>query len=229
IMIDETVFIVKTHVSLGLKQTFSNRLTRVISYGGAIVIYDTISILYGSRETINYYVLLFFLWNVHFLKRLIESIFVHKFRQQNTPIFEAIGEFIYYYLFAFWITYSIHKQSLVFTTSPYLLAFFCTCLFIVCMLINGYCHLKLRFNYNLANDRYLSGLFFDQVTTPHYTAEIVMWLAYFGINLTLASFLFAVATFITVTCFANQRHQQYKKRFKNKYPKNRKCIIPFLF
>jgi very-long-chain enoyl-CoA reductase len=45
---------------------------------------------------------------------------------------------------------------------------------------------------------------------------------------TLTAFFFTVAGAVQMTIWAKQKHRAYKKEFAEKYPKQRKSIIPFL-
>lgn len=45
---------------------------------------------------------------------------------------------------------------------------------------------------------------------------------------TLTSLLFVIAGTAQMTIWAKQKHRAYKKEFADKYPKQRKAIIPFL-
>ena len=45
---------------------------------------------------------------------------------------------------------------------------------------------------------------------------------------TLTAFLFTIAGAVQMTIWAQQKHRAYKKEFAEKYPKQRKAIIPFL-
>jgi very-long-chain enoyl-CoA reductase len=45
---------------------------------------------------------------------------------------------------------------------------------------------------------------------------------------TLTAVLFTIAGGVQMTIWAQQKHRAYKKEFADKYPKQRKAIIPFL-
>ena len=44
---------------------------------------------------------------------------------------------------------------------------------------------------------------------------------------TLTALFFAIAGAVQMTIWAQQKHRAYKKEFADKYPKQRKAIIPF--
>lgn len=45
---------------------------------------------------------------------------------------------------------------------------------------------------------------------------------------TLTALLFTIAGLVQMSIWAKQKHRAYKKEFADKYPKQRKAIIPFL-
>jgi very-long-chain enoyl-CoA reductase len=69
---------------------------------------------------------------------------------------------------------------------------------------------------------------FDLVSCPNYTYEVGAWLAFSLMSQTLTALLFASAGALQMTIWAKQKHRAYKKEFADKYPKQRKAIIPFV-
>ena len=69
---------------------------------------------------------------------------------------------------------------------------------------------------------------FHWVSCPNYTYEIGSWLGFSFMTQTLTAILFAIAGAAQMTVWAQQKHRAYKKEFQEKYPKQRKAIIPFL-
>ena len=69
---------------------------------------------------------------------------------------------------------------------------------------------------------------FNFVSCPNYTYEIGSWLGFSLMTQTLTAFLFALAGAGQMTLWALGKHRAYKKEFTDKYPKQRKSIIPFL-
>lgn len=69
---------------------------------------------------------------------------------------------------------------------------------------------------------------FHLVSCPNYTYEIGSWLGFSLMTQTLSAVLFTFAGAVQMTIWAKQKHRAYKKEFGDKYPKQRKSIIPFL-
>ncbi len=68
---------------------------------------------------------------------------------------------------------------------------------------------------------------FYLVSCPNYTYEIGSWLGFSLMTQTLSALLFTIAGAVQMTIWAKQKHRAYKKEFTDKYPKQRKAIIPF--
>ena len=74
------------------------------------------------------------LWTVHYGKRLLESVFVHKFSHATMPLFNLFKNCIYYWGFAFLIAYiCLHPD---YTPPPFMFQVIGTCIFCVCETCN---------------------------------------------------------------------------------------------
>lgn len=72
------------------------------------------------------------------------------------------------------------------------------------------------------------GGLFDFVSGANYFGEIVEWAGFAIASLSLPSFAFLILTICNIGPRAKQHHEWYKKQFDN-YPKDRKCLIPFVW
>jgi len=70
---------------------------------------------------------------------------------------------------------------------------------------------------------------FEYVSAANYFGEIVEWLGFAIATWSLAGFAFAIFTFSAIGARGYQHHLNYLERFKDKYPKNRKAVIPFIW
>src|SRR3989338_4204779 len=80
-------------------------LVNLVGYGGTCVIY---AVLYSAEGGKGWeQKAAFLLWSVHFIKRCLECVWVHKWSEESlkVPWLMAIGEWIYYLGFALWIGY----------------------------------------------------------------------------------------------------------------------------
>jgi len=71
------------------------------------------------------------------------------------------------------------------------------------------------------------GGLFRYVSCPNYLGEIITWLGFFFVTLSLPAMSFLVWTMVNLIPSALDNHKWYKKEFED-YPENRKAVIPFL-
>src|SRR5687767_6457419 len=90
-------------------------LVNVAGYGGAALSYSCYFFLQARRDLpeheLHHYhlVLLLILWDLHFLKRVLEVLFVHKWTENSVAMGEGLGEWAYYWGFANWVGWSVHN------------------------------------------------------------------------------------------------------------------------
>ncbi|GAA0155235.1 dehydrogenase [Lithospermum erythrorhizon] len=95
---------------------------------------------------------------------------------------------------------------------------------------------------NLKSDNVLLGLrgqgggyrvprggWFEYVSCPNYFGEILEWLGWGVMTWSYAGFGFFLYTCANLVPRARATHQWYLDKFGEDYPKDRKCVIPFLY
>ena len=73
------------------------------------------------------------------------------------------------------------------------------------------------------------GGLFRYVTSANYLGEFTEWVGWAIMTLSWAGLVFAIWTFANLAPRADQHYKWYKEKFGDKYPKNRKRMIPFLY
>uniref|UniRef100_A0A1L8DYD0 very-long-chain enoyl-CoA reductase n=1 Tax=Nyssomyia neivai TaxID=330878 RepID=A0A1L8DYD0_9DIPT len=172
-------------------------------------------------------------WTFHYTKRLLETIFVHRFSHSTMPLRNLFKNCSYYWMFTAFVAYHVNHP---FFTSPCTIQVYAGLIgFVICELGNFSIHMNLR---NLrppgttirkiphADDNPLTALF-NLVSCPNYTYEILSWLFFSLMTQCIPSLVFTVAGMYQMTMWALGKHRNYKKEFKD-YPRERKAIIPFL-
>lgn len=174
-------------------------------------------------------------WSFHYIKRILETIFVHRFSHATMPITNLFKNCSYYWGFALYVGYYINhplytpplfKDAQVYAG---LLAF------LFSELGNFSVHIALR---NLrppgTNERKIpkptSNPFtwlFNYVSCPNYTYEIAAWLSFSVMTQALPALLFTASGGGQMILWALGKHRNYRKEFAN-YPRQRKAIIPFV-
>lgn len=174
-------------------------------------------------------------WGIHYIKRLYETIFIHRFSNATMPIKNLFINCSYYWGFAAFISYFINHP--LYTSPSYgdLQMYAGLTGFILGELGNLSTHIAFR---NLrppgTKERHIPNptsnpftSLFNLVSCPNYTYEGLAWVSFSMMTQCLPALIFTVAGFYQMSIWAIGKHRNYRKEFKN-YPKNRKSIIPFI-
>jgi len=172
-------------------------------------------------------------WSLHYIKRILETLFVHRFSHATMPLFNLFKNCLHYWGAAIAISYFVNHP--LFTPPSQYRVYLGLALFAAAELGNLICHLQLSWLRPAgSNQRAIPcGFLFDFVSFPNYFFEITAWIGFSILTQTLTSFLFMVIGGTQMYFWALAKHRRYKKEFDGKegrplYPKNRKVMIPFL-
>ncbi|KAM7286746.1 very-long-chain enoyl-CoA reductase [Ixodes scapularis] len=174
-------------------------------------------------------------WVIHYAKRLLETLFVHRFSHGTMPIMNLFKNCSYYWLFGMYIGYYVNHPLY---TPPSLGAqqmYAGLAAFLFAELGNLSIHVALR---NLrpsgTKERKIPVAtanpftwLFGMVSCPNYTYEVMAWLSFTVMTQCVPAGLFTLAGFYQMAVWALGKHRNYKKEFPN-YPKDRKAIVPFV-
>jgi len=174
-------------------------------------------------------------WTIHYAKRLLETLFVHRFSHATMPIFNLFKNCGYYWGFALYVGYYVNHPLY---TEPYfgkLQVYGALAIWILSELGNLSIHLALRdlrppgtkerkIPYPTSNP---FTLLFNFVSCPNYSYEVYAWAAFTVMTQCLPAGMFTAAGFFQMAIWALGKHRNYKKEFP-KYPRGRKAIIPFV-
>jgi len=172
----------------------------------------------------------------HFGKRLLETIFVHRFSHATMPIKNLFKNCSYYWGFAAFVAYFGNHPLYTPATfgNPQIYAGLIG--FILCECGNYAIHAALRdLRPQGTSERRIpqptSNPFtklFSVCSCPNYTYEIGAWVCFSIMTQSLPALLFTIMGGFQMTIWALGKHRQYRKEFE-KYPKSRKAIFPFIF
>ncbi|KAF2905008.1 hypothetical protein ILUMI_01165 [Ignelater luminosus] len=172
-------------------------------------------------------------WTVHYAKRLLETIFVHRFSHSTMPLRNLFKNCGYYWGFTAYVAY--HTNHPLFTPPMFSFVAFGLTMFVICELGNLSIHLLLRDLRPLGtkirkipvpNCNILTRLY-SLVSCPNYTYEFGAWLGFSIMTSCLPALIFAGAGMFQMTIWAREKHRNYRKEFAD-YPKQRNAIIPFI-
>ncbi|KIW06460.1 uncharacterized protein PV09_02902 [Verruconis gallopava] len=172
---------------------------------------------------------------VHFIKRELETIFVHRFSAATMPLFNIFKNSGHYWLLAganiaYW-TYSPNSVAqqhakLDLTQDP--LTAVGLVMFTVGELFNLYTHIVLS---NLRPKGTTTrgipkGFSFGIVTCPNYMWEVVSWTGIWIVTRSWSTFFFLVVAAAQMAAWAMKKERRYRKEFGDKYKKKRFVMLP---
>lgn len=173
----------------------------------------------------------------HFIKRELESLFLHRFSSATMPITKLpINSAYYWVLNGLLLGYSLFSPTFAspkYSSKGHAIAIG---LFALFELLNFHAHLVLR-NLRPSGSKVRGipkGQAFSLVSCANYLWEICAWAVVAAYTRSKASYFFLACSTAILMKWAAERHGKYKKEFDGKegremYPKGRKALIPFLF
>jgi very-long-chain enoyl-CoA reductase len=129
------------------------------------------------------------LWVLHYVKRLLETVYIHKFSHATMPIFNLLKNCSYYWGFAAAIAYVISDYK--YTPPPLIMKCLGVLIWLVGECCNLICHLHLstlRKGPNDTSHPVPTHFFFTLVVCPNYLFEIVSWLGFNIVCVVFSSF-----------------------------------------
>jgi len=169
----------------------------------------------------------------HYAKRILETIFVHRFSNSTMPIRNLFKNCTYYWGFAAFMAYFINHP--LYTAPCVQQTKFALIAFLICEFGNFSIHILLK---NLrppgTRDRKIPmpdanpmSLLYNFVSCPNYTYEVGAWLSFGIMTQCLPVMIFMLCGFGQMTVWAQGKHRRYKSEFKA-YPRRRTAIIPYI-
>lgn len=174
-------------------------------------------------------------WSFHYIKRILETLFVHRFSHATMPMANLFRNCAYYWGFAFYVGYYINHPLYTPAALKETQIYAGLLGFIFSELGNFSIHIALR---NLrppgTKERRIpmptSNPFtwlFNFVSCPNYTYEITAWISFVVMTQALPALLFVMAGGGQMIIWALAKHRNYRKEFPS-YPRGRKSIFPFV-
>lgn len=210
------------------------RTHNVVSYAGALVILPAVVVARGGLSDVERsagIVLPVVLWVSHFLRRALESAWLHRYSRPRFPLADALVEYAYYWGFGAWIAWSLARATPAVTLGTWL----GVVLFLVGELGNHRCHRMLAaLRPTGGDDRPIPhGFLFERVSCPHYFFEITTWVGFALVVRSPAASVFLALGAGILSTWAWQRHRDYRQRFDGRdgvtYPPARRALVPFVF
>lgn len=169
---------------------------------------------------------------LHFVKRELETLFVHKFSANTMPAYNIFkNSFFYWAVSGLMCAYFIYSPtSLAATADKPIIDLVGTLIYLFGELGNASIHLYLSgLRSTGGTERKIPvGFAFSLVTCPNYMFEVLSW-----VGIIVASRDWSVAFFIAIGAFqmftwAKGKERAYRKEFGDKYKKKRFVMLPGL-
>ncbi|KAG7091181.1 hypothetical protein E1B28_010233 [Marasmius oreades] len=176
---------------------------------------------------------------LHFAKRVLESIFVHRFSHGTMPLSNIFKNSAHYHILSgVFLACDLYRPGYS-ATSPYIkgtqkndetyLWTFAS-VWALFELLNLSAHLTLR-NLRPAGTKKRAipyGIGFSLVSCPNYFFESMAWLTLSVMTGSYAAYFFTVVGTAQMLSWALKKHRNYKEEFGKEYPRNRKAMFPFI-
>lgn len=176
--------------------------------------------------------LTFAMIQLHFFKREVETLFVHKFSANTMPVFNVFkNSFFYWVVSGLVCAYSIYSpRSLAATADQPLIDLAGALVYLFGEIGNASVHLYLAgLRSSGGTERRIPlGFGFRLVTCPNYMFEVLSW-----VGIIVASRDWTVAAFIIMGVYqmyawAKGKERTYRKEFGDSYKKKRFVMLPGL-
>ncbi|KAK3056867.1 Very-long-chain enoyl-CoA reductase [Extremus antarcticus] len=212
------------------------RTVFIIEYAGPLLIhplfyflrpyiYKNASIQPSTLQTLSCLTI-----TLHFLKRELETMFVHRFSNATMPAFNIFKNSAHYWLLSgFLIAYFTYSPtSITASASSPLLTYTGLALYVIGELGNLNTHLVLRsLRSEGGTERGVpKGIGFDWVTCPNYMFESLAWLGILMINKSWSTGIFVMAAVGQMALWARKKENRYRKELGPKYKKKRFAMVP---
>ncbi|KAJ7076001.1 3-oxo-5-alpha-steroid 4-dehydrogenase-domain-containing protein [Mycena belliarum] len=220
------------------------RTVFIVEYAGPLLIHPLVyhylpQLIYGAKvehsalqKSVYAMVLL------HFTKRELETLLVHRFSHATMPLFNIFKNSAHYYILSgALLAYDLYRPGL---SAPAVagtwrdnktMLYAAWAIWTFAQLSNLSTHLTLRAlrPAGTTTRAVPMGYGFSapfRLTSPNYFFEILGWGVVFCMSGSLAAGLFLAASGRQMILWAQKKHAGYKREFGDKYPRSRKAIFP---
>ncbi|KAK6382382.1 Very-long-chain enoyl-CoA reductase [Exophiala oligosperma] len=226
-----TIYVKDLGAQIGWQTVF------IIEYAGPIIIHPLWLALRpyiypaALQNASQAQTLLCWLICLHFVKRELETVFVHRFSAATMPFRNVFkNSFHYWALSGALIAAFIYSPSSAAAAGPTsALMYPGLILYVIGELGNLHSHLTLMgLRSSGGNERGIpQGPFFRLVTCPNYLFETISWLGVYLVSgLSWGVLIFILVSVLQMAQWAKKKERRYRKEFGDKYKKKRFTMLP---
>ena len=171
-------------------------------------------------------------WTItlHFLKRELETLFVHRFSNATMPVQNIFKNSFHYWVLAGVLIAAVAYSPTSATASQGtpLLTYAGLALYTIGELGNLNAHLVLRsLRSPGGTERGVpKGLGFDWVTCPNYLFETIAWAGILAISRSWGTAIFVAVAMAQMAVWSQKKENRYRKELGTKYPRKKFSMIP---
>jgi len=212
------------------------RTVFIIEYAGPLLIHPLFYLLRTSiyknapQQPSSLQTLSCILITLHFIKREVETMFVHRFSNATMPAFNIFKNSAHYWLLSgFLIAYFTYSPtSITAGKSNPAITYPALILYAIGELGNLNTHLVLRSLRSAGGTErgVPNGLGFDWITCPNYMFESLAWLAILMVNRSWSTGVFVAVAVGQMAVWAKKKEARYRKELGGKYRKKTFVMIP---
>jgi very-long-chain enoyl-CoA reductase len=167
---------------------------------------------------------------LHYIKRELESLFVHRFSAATMPAFNVIKNSSHYWLLgglfiSYFLYHPLYTPLVTLQQAQY-----ATIVFVIAEFGNLYSHLTLMWLRppGTTTKGIPRGQLFELVSCANYTWELLAWCAFCYMTRMVTAYIFLIVSTAQIIPWALKKHQALRREFKDTYPRRRRALIPFL-
>ncbi|KAB0354288.1 hypothetical protein FD755_022826, partial [Muntiacus reevesi] len=171
---------------------------------------------------------------IHYIRYLLETLFVHKVSAGHTPLKNLIKSCAFYWGFTSWIAYYINHPRYTPPSFGYRQVAVSAINFLICEAGNHFINVVLAHPNHTGNNACFPSpnynpftWMFFLVSCPNYTYEIGSWISFTIMTQTLPVGIFTLLMSIQMSLWAQKKHKIYLKKF-NSYMHRKSAMIPFI-
>jgi len=176
---------------------------------------------------------------LHYLKRELETLFVHRFSKDTMPARNIFRNSAHYHISGGLLLALDVYRPVYGATSPYIVGtlrdsqnflWLCLAIYAFAELSNFKTHLILRSLRPAGSRKRVipHGYGFGLVSCPNYFFESIVWFTISYMTGSYASWWFFISGTYQMIEWALKKHRMYKKEFGSSYPKGRRAMFPFV-